>query len=134
MLLADVALPVPIPRAFTYAVPEALAARTAPGARVLCALGARRVVGVVLALREGEPPARVKPLVRVIDDEVAVPAELLAFLQDLAAYYFAPIGEVVRLALPPVDRETARELATPTLFQGARGVGSPRVQWVTATD
>jgi len=134
MLLADVALPVPIPRAFTYAVPEALAARTAPGARVLCALGARRVVGVVLALREGEPPARVKPLVRVIDDEVAVPAELLAFLQDLAAYYFAPIGEVVRLALPPVDRETARELATPTLFQDARGVGSLRVQWVTATD
>jgi len=134
MLLADVALPVPIARAFTYCVPDALAARAAPGARVLCALGSRRVVGVVLALREGEPPPRVKAIGRVIDEEVAVPAELLAFLQDLAAYYFAPIGDVVRLALPPVDRETARELATPSLFQDARGVGQRRVQWVTATD
>jgi primosomal protein N' (replication factor Y) len=134
MLLADVALPVPIARAFTYSVPEALAAQTAPGARVLCALGARRVMGVVLAVREGEPPARVKPIERVVDDEVAIPAELLAFLQHLATYYFAPIGEVVRLALPPVDRETARELAAPTLFQDAGGVGSARVQWVAATD
>jgi primosomal protein N' (replication factor Y) (superfamily II helicase) len=134
MLLADIALPVPIARAFTYTVPEAIAARTAPGARVLCALGARRVVGVVLAVREGEPPPRVKAITRVIDDEVAVPAELLAFLKDLATYYLAPIGEVVRLALPPVDRETARELAAPTLFQDARGVAALRVQWVTATD
>ncbi|MGO9832882.1 MAG: primosomal protein N' [Polyangiaceae bacterium] len=134
MLLADIALPVPIARAFTYSVPEAFAARTAPGARVLCALGARRVVGVVLAVREGEPPPRVKAITRVMDDEVAVPAELLAFLKDLATYYFAPIGEVVRLALPPVDRETARELAAPMLFQDARGVAAPRVQWVAATD
>jgi len=134
MLLADVALPVPITRAFTYSVPEAFAPRAAPGARVLCSLGNRRVMGVVLAIRDDEPPARVKPITRVIDDEVTVPAELLAFLQHLAAYYFAPIGEVVRLALPPVDRETARELAAPTLFQGARGVGAHRVQWVTATD
>ena len=134
MLLADVALPVPIARAFTYSVPEALARRAAPGARVLCALGARRVMGVVLAIREGDPPPRVKPIARVVDDEVAIPAELLAFLQDLATYYFAPIGEVVRLALPPVDRETARDLAAPTLFGDERGLSTARVQWVTATD
>jgi primosomal protein N' (replication factor Y) len=134
MLLADVALPVPIARAFTYSVPDAVAPRAAPGARVVCSFGNRRVMGVVLALREDEPPAGCKPITRVVDDEVAVPAELLAFLRDVASYYFAPIGEVVRLALPPVDRETARELATPTLFHEARGVGRAQVKWVTATD
>jgi primosomal protein N' (replication factor Y) len=135
MLLADVALPVPIARAFTYAVPDAMAARTSAGARVVCPFGGRRMLGVVLAVREGEPPKGAKALASVVDDEPAVPADLLAFLHDLAAYYFAPIGEVMRLALPPAERETMRELTSPTLFDDARGVGGARrVRWVSATD
>ncbi|HEY8039871.1 MAG TPA: primosomal protein N' [Polyangiaceae bacterium] len=133
MLLADVALPVPIARAFTYALPEGLAGRARPGARVVCPFGGRRLVGVVLAVRDGEPPRGAKPVARVVDDEPAVPEDLLAFLRDLAAYYFAPIGEVVRLALPPVDRDTARELTEPSLFGEVRGLGARRVQWVTPT-
>src|SRR5882672_10874747 len=133
MLLADVALPVPIAHAFTYAVPPPLAPRAVAGARVVCPFGGRRLVGVVMGVREGEPPKGAKPLAQVIDEEPAVDGELLAFLQDLAGYYFAPIGEVVRLALPPIERETARELTEPTLFGGSRGVGARRVQWVSAT-
>ena len=116
VLLADVALPVPLAHAFTYVVPEALAARAVAGARVICSFAGRRLVGVVLAVREGEPPKGAKPIARVVDEPPAVPEDSLAFLRDLAAYYFAPIGEVMRLALPPVERETARELAEPSLF------------------
>ena len=133
MLLADVALPVPIAHAFTYTVPAPLTTRAVPGARVVCPFGGRRLVGVVMGVREGEPPKGAKPLAQAIDDEPAVPHDLLGFLQDLAAYYFAPIGEVVRLALPPIERDTARELTEPTLFGGSRGVGARRVQWVSAT-
>jgi len=133
VLLADVALPVPIAHAFTYLLPEALAARARPGSRVVCALGGRRVMGVVLAVREGEPPANAKAILHAGDDEPALPEDLLAFLKDLATYYFAPIGEVVRLALPPVDRDTARETIEPSLFGEARGVGARRVQWVAPT-
>ncbi len=131
MQLADVALPVPLARAFTYSL-EATAAPQ-PGSRVVCPFGGRRLVGVVLAVREGEPPPKVKPIVRVLDDVPAVPADLLAFLRDLASYYFAPIGEVMRLALPPVDRETARELATPSLFDEGKGIVTRRVRWAVAT-
>jgi primosomal protein N' (replication factor Y) len=134
MLLADVALPVPIARAFTYSVPDALGAGTTPGARVVCPLGGRRVLGVVLAVREGDAPKGVKALARVIDAAPAVPAELLGFLNDLASYYLAPIGEVMRLALPPADRETLKELANPTLFEPARGLAARKVQWVAPTD
>jgi primosomal protein N' (replication factor Y) len=134
MLLADVALPVPLARAFTYAVPDALAARSTPGARVVCPFGGRRVLGVVLAVREGEPPKGVKAIARLVDDAPAVPADLLAFLHDLASYYLAPIGEVMRLALPPADRETMSELDSPTLFGGARGLAARTVRWVAATD
>jgi primosomal protein N' (replication factor Y) len=133
VLLADVAVPVPVARAFSYAVPEELAAGARVGARVVCPFGARRIVGVVLATREGEPQGRVKSLARVLDAEPALPEDLLAFLRDLAAYYFAPIGEVVRLALPPIDREAAREVAAPSLFGAAGGVSARRVQWVVPT-
>lgn len=135
MLLADVALPVPLARVFTYSVPDAFAARAVVGARVMCAFGGRRMVGAVLARRDGEPPAKVKPLLAVVDEgEPALPDDLLAFLRDVASYYLAPIGEVVRLALPPIERDTMRAMTEPTLFEQARGVGARRVQWVRATD
>jgi len=133
VLLADVALPVPLARAFTYAVPPALAPRTVPGARVVCPFGGRRLVGVVLRVCEGEPPERARAVAGVVDEEPAVPEDLLEFLSDLASYYFAPIGEVVRLALPPIDRDTARQLTDPTLFDDARGLAARRVQWVAPT-
>jgi primosomal protein N' (replication factor Y) len=133
VLLADVALPVPLDRPFTYIVPDSLAATAVPGARVVCSFSGRRLVGVILTVRGGEPPERAKEIARVVDEEPAIPGDLLAFLRDLAAYYFAPIGEVVRLALPPVERVTARELGDPTLFSDARGVGARRVQWVVPT-
>jgi primosomal protein N' (replication factor Y) len=134
MLLADVALPVPLARAFTYEVPAVLAARVGSGTRVTCPFGGRRVVGVVLDVREGEPPPNVKPLFSAVGDAPSVPGDLLAFLKDLSQYYLSPIGEVVRLALPPVEKEVARQLEEPTLFAAkARGVGARKVKWVTAT-
>ncbi|MCC6558831.1 MAG: hypothetical protein IT372_38355, partial [Polyangiaceae bacterium] len=50
MLLAAVALPVPLSHAFSYAIPAALAGRVRPGARVLCELGRRRIIGVALSI------------------------------------------------------------------------------------
>ena len=116
--LADVALPIPLPRALTYQVPEVLRATATPGRRVLCTVGTRRIVGVVIAVRDGEPPEKVKAIVSVLDG-ISLPEPLVGFLARLANYYLAPIGEVVRLALPPADRETARLSDDPTLFSEA---------------
>jgi primosomal protein N' (replication factor Y) (superfamily II helicase) len=131
--LADVAVPVPLPRALTYVVPDTLLAEVTPGRRVVCTLGARRVVGVVVKTHRGEPPKASKPLLEVLDG-VSLPEDLLAFLVRLASYYLAPIGEVVRLALPPIDREAARAVEQPMLFATAKGVSARVVQWVLATD
>lgn len=135
--LADVAVPIPLPRALTYVIPERLAASVQPGRRVLCTIGSRRVVGVVMHTRRGEPPPTGKPLLEVLEG-VSLPDDLLAFLQKLASYYLAPIGEVIRLALPPVDREAARAVEEPTLFSTLnatkKGVSHRKVQWVEATD
>jgi primosomal protein N' (replication factor Y) len=131
VLLADVALPIPLGRALTYSVPRVHAARVVPGARVLVPLGRRRVVGVVLEKREGEPPPKVRDVLRAPDETPAVPEELLELLRELTRYYLAPIGDVLRLALPPLERDLARDMvAQPSLFDDARGTSPRKVQWV----
>ncbi len=132
--LADVALPVPLAQAFTYEVPRALAAEACAGARVIVSLGNKKTVGVILKVFDGEPPPKVKRLERVLPGG-GLPEDLLAFLIELSRYYFAPVGEVMKLALPPVERDTLRALAEPLLFQeNVRGVGARKVQWVLCVE
>lgn len=131
--LADVALPIPLPRALSYLVPDKLAPAVLPGRRVLCTLGARRIVGVIIALREGEKPRGAKPLLSVIEG-ISLPDDLVTFLARLASYYLAPIGEVVRLALPPADKDAAKAVEELTLFSEAKGISSRKVQWVVPTE
>ncbi len=133
VMLADVALPIPLPRALTYLVPEKLAATATPGRRVLCTLGSRRIVGVVVAVREGEKPKGAKPILSVLEG-ISLPEDLVVFVARLASYYLAPIGEVVRLALPPADKEAARVVEEPTLFSEAKGISVRQVQWVLPTE
>jgi primosomal protein N' (replication factor Y) len=114
MLFARVAVPVPLGRAFTYIVPPELAPRVLPGVRVLCEFGRRRVLAIVMDVSE-QPPSfaidKLKPLTAIVDDSPVLPEELLGFLRELARYYVAPIGEVMRLALPAVARSHATALA-----------------------
>lgn len=136
MRLAKVALPVPLPHAFTYAVPAPLAPICVKGARVVCPMGSRRLIGVVLDAYDGEPDPGIKtrPVAEVLDGG-SLPEELLSFLREVSAYYLAPIGEVVRLALPPQEREaTAKLTATPGLFDKPKGVGAKMVAYAEPTD
>jgi len=108
MLLARVAIPVPLGQSFTYLVPAALESECVAGARVLCGFRQRQVLGVVLDVQDREPEIeldKLKPLSKVVDSEPVFPPELLAFLVELGRYYLAPMGEVMRLALPAVERQ-----------------------------
>jgi primosomal protein N' (replication factor Y) (superfamily II helicase) len=137
LLLADVAVPVPLSHALTYAVPPELAAGVRPGARVVCELGRRRVVGVVLRVGVREPPPgikRLRPLAALVDPEPVLPAELLAFLEELGAYYFAPIGEVLRLALPALEHGQVRALEAQGQLETGAQVGGRRVAYARPTD
>jgi len=131
--LAEVALPIPLPRALSYLVPEKLAATALPGRRVLCTLGSRRIVGVVIAVRQGDKPKGAKPILSVLEG-ISLPEDLVVFVARLASYYLSPIGEVVRLALPPADKEAALVVEEPTLFSEAKGISVRQVQWVLPTE
>ncbi len=121
-MLAEVAVPVPLAHAFTYEVPEPLREGLSPGARVLCDFGRQRLIGVVLKVGDLPRPRgfEVRPLRAVVDREPVLPIELLSFLSEVADYYFAPIGEVLRLALPALERGKLEDLeqAAPARGQG----------------
>src|SRR2546430_14106282 len=52
---ADVVLPIPVPRTYTYLIPPELGSRVVPGARVVVPVQRRQVVGVVAAV-DAAPP------------------------------------------------------------------------------
>jgi primosomal protein N' (replication factor Y) len=131
---ARVAIPVPLGQAFSYIVPPELAASVRRGARVLCPFGTRRVLGVVLDVGSESPdipPEKLKALSAIVDPDPVLPDELMTFLQELARYYIAPIGAVIELALPAVERTAAEALSKKQSFKVDHSTGR-MLQLVTA--
>lgn len=98
----EVALPVPLRRTFTYAVPPELEPMPAPGSRVLVPFRHRTLVGLVLGRAASTPQTeKIRAITETLDAEPALPAPLLALGRWIADYYLAPVGEVFRAMLPP---------------------------------
>jgi primosomal protein N' (replication factor Y) (superfamily II helicase) len=132
---AEVALFVPLGRSYSFSIPAALAAGAVTGARVICGLRGRRILGVILAVGEGDAGVardKLKPILAVVDAEPVVPVELLSFLVELASYYLAPIGEVLRLAVPAVERTRARALKEDGLTPSGMSAVGRSLSYVTA--
>jgi primosomal protein N' (replication factor Y) (superfamily II helicase) len=107
----DVALPVPLRSAFTYAVPDSMNGADLVGRRLLVPFRNKPVVGVGLAVSETAPDVkRIREIAEVLDSVPALPAKLLELGQWISRYYVAPIGETFRSMLPPeTDLRYVRE-------------------------
>ena len=100
-LLADVALPLPVNQAYTYAVPDEYAEALAVGSRVLVPLGGQQLIGYVTAVSRRPPPRGLKPVRDLIDETPLLDETLIRFCERLAEYYLCSTGEVLKAALPP---------------------------------
>ena len=107
MLFCDVSLPVPLDQAYTYALPASLEHRAKPGARVVVPFGTRKLTGVVLAIHKQAPNRQARLVEKLIDEEPIFDAALLRLANWVAAYYCAPLGEVLR-SMAPTSAETSR--------------------------
>ena len=97
-----IAVALPLPEPFTYGLPEALVGEVRLGHVVLVPFGPRKVTGYVLATL-AEPdcdPSRVRPILRLLDPEPAFDPTQLRFLEWMADYYLASLGETIATALP----------------------------------
>ena len=96
-----VALEVPLPRLFDYALPQGASA--ASGDRVTVQLGRRNHTGVVIEadIATQVDAERLKSVVDVRSDAPRLPADWLELMRFLSSYYQRPLGETVLAALPP---------------------------------
>ncbi|AEG54799.1 primosomal protein N' [Sinorhizobium meliloti] len=96
--VVPVLVPMPAPRAYSYAVPDGMAVE--PGSIVQVPLGPRFVVGVVWDGEDdgGVDPKKLKQIEKVFDCPPLGP-DMRAFLDWVAAYTLTPPGLVVRMAL-----------------------------------
>jgi primosomal protein N' (replication factor Y) len=99
-LYCDVSLPVPLDQPFTYALPETLRHRVKAGSRLVVPFGPRKLTGVILRCHDEKPEMATREALRLIDAEPVLSPELLALGRWIAAYYCAPLGDVLRGMLP----------------------------------
>ncbi|MCI0434864.1 MAG: primosomal protein N' [Gemmatimonadetes bacterium] len=101
----EVALPVPVARTFTY---ETASDAARPGMRVRVPFAGRRLVGWVVGPGRDESLRELRAIERVLDDEPVLDATMLRLCRWIASYYLAPLGVVLRAALPAVLSDRAR--------------------------
>jgi primosomal protein N' (replication factor Y) (superfamily II helicase) len=117
---ALVAVGRPVAGPFTYALPEGLEGRLAPGQRLLVPFGRGRALGFYLGPAEPPSGAILKPITQVLEAEPALPADVFRLLVFAAAHYRYPLGEALRAALPPgLARAVEDSPVTPEVVQTA---------------
>ena len=110
----EAALPVPLAKTFTYAVPRGLRGSVQAGCRVQAEFGNRSLTGVVLSVHRHKPRFSVRPVKKLLDDTPALTAELIELGSWVADYYCAPIGEVLRSMLPLRGETRSKRVVTLT--------------------
>ncbi|WP_026952206.1 replication restart helicase PriA [Algoriphagus mannitolivorans] len=99
---ADIILPVPIPKMFTYKIPSLLKPQIQIGQRVIVQFGKKKVLTGIIGKVHNKPPQayEAKPILDLLDDHPSVNPLQIRFWVWMAEYYFCHIGEVMHAALP----------------------------------
>ena len=104
MNIVRIALDLPLPRLFDYLAPDSDQSDIGRRAKVPFGKGFKIGLVVALAATSDHPLEQLKPVVEILRDMPALPADWLALCEFCARYYQAPLGEVTHLALPPMLR------------------------------
>ena len=102
-LALAVAVPGPFRGALTYGL-DGQPSPPLPGTRVRVPLGARSVLGIALETLPEPTDRALKPISECLDAAPLLDTTQLALGRWLAQYYHAPLGEALRLFLPPEAR------------------------------
>jgi primosomal protein N' (replication factor Y) len=115
-LRAEVAVPIPIDKTLTYAVPPELGASLAAGMRVAVPVRARLMAGVVVGVESAGPEdGKLKPVKGIVDEVAVITPALMGLARWMSDYYLAPLGEVLAAMAPPHAgfRQTVKLVSRP---------------------
>jgi Primosomal protein N' (replication factor Y) - superfamily II helicase len=99
-LIAEVVLALPLHKSLDYQVPPHSRDVVAVGSRVLVPLERRKVTGYVVAVKDSSEIENIKPIEEVLDLLPLFGPSDLIFFKWISSYYFSPLGEVIKTALP----------------------------------
>jgi primosomal protein N' (replication factor Y) len=112
---AEIALPVPIRRTFTYRLPESMQASIKLGARVKVPFGRRTMTGYAVELHPNlsadadVDESKIKDVIELTDAEPLITPEILKLTQWTADYYASFWGEMLKATLPAgINSESVR--------------------------
>lgn len=99
---ADVILPVPIPKMYTYRVPRNTESAVGIGHRVIVQFGPKKILTGIIGKVHNRPPEayEAKPILEFLDDQPVVNPLQIKFWGWMAEYYCCHLGEVMNAALP----------------------------------
>jgi primosomal protein N' (replication factor Y) len=108
-LFADIVFDRPLDHAYTYAAPDSLRPALAVGKRVQAPFGKgdKATIGYCVRVSESAPSRSVKELIRVLDDEALLSADLLRLTRWMADYYLCGWGQVLNAVVPAGAKERA---------------------------
>ncbi|OED40997.1 primosomal protein N' [Chromatiales bacterium (ex Bugula neritina AB1)] len=113
LAVVKVAVAVPLSRVFDY-LPLGQLKNYQPGARVLVSFGPGKKVGVVLGTGVSElAPARLKPVLQLLDTEPVLSEEIVQLVEWASGYYHHPVGECFAAALPGLLRKNSNAKPVP---------------------
>ncbi|MBY0434176.1 MAG: primosomal protein N', partial [Cyclobacteriaceae bacterium] len=99
---AELILPVPIPKLFTYRVPALWNNSIKTGQRAIVPFGQRKILTGIIARIHQQPPVEyeAKYLLEILDEsEIITPLQFQLY-EWMAGYYMCTMGEVINAALP----------------------------------
>ena len=114
---ADVVLPLPLYKYFTYRIPADWQASLQPGSRVVVPFGRKKYyTAIVTRLHDVMPQGyEVKEILSILDDRPILRRPQLQFWEWIADYYLCSVGDVYKAALPSglkLESETTVTLNT----------------------
>lgn len=110
-IFAEIAVFSALDKTLHYQIPPELCSEVKPGKRVIVPLGRRESIGLILRIDDCPPQLQkditLRPILLVIDSHPIVPAQLLQLCRWISEYYFYPLGEVLKAALPSGIQSTS---------------------------
>ncbi|MFC2075970.1 primosomal protein N' [candidate division KSB1 bacterium] len=98
---AEVALPLPLDRTFTYSVPKEATGRVGVGSLVVVPFGRQTLVGTVVGLADRADYPRIKPITTLLYPESNLDPKIIELCRWAKEYYLVSWGEMLKAAAPP---------------------------------
>jgi len=101
-LFAELVLPIPVDKLFTYRVPALLNSKIRAGQRAIVQFGSKKILTGIIFNIHNQPPKEyeAKYILELLGEDEIFFTKQFSLYQWIAQYYMCSLGEVVNAALP----------------------------------